>query len=160
MKNSKEYTNVWKDILWDKMSAVPKAIFRFSAIPIKIPWCVFAEIEIILKFIKEFQRTTEDSKQSWKRTKMEDSQTLISKFARKLLHNNQNTMELPWRQIYIEQWRKPEPDAQHDVYERIIFNNNTNTSQGWNTVSSTSSVWPTVYPHIKEKSWTVILHWI
>lgn len=31
---------------------------------------------------------------------------------------------------YIEQWRRPEPDAQHDVYERIIFNNNTNTSQG------------------------------
>ena len=66
MKEIKEDTNIWRNIpcSWIRriniveMSIVSKAIYRFNAVPIKLPMVIFTKLEqIISQFVWKYKKS-------------------------------------------------------------------------------------------------------
>ena len=121
----KDDTNRWRNILYlrigrnniVKMSTLSKAIYKFNAIPIKLPLVFFKELEqITLQFVGKQtnkQKNLIAKAILRRRMELEESNFLTPDYTKKLHH--QDSMVLAQGQIYrsMEQNRKPREKSMH-----------------------------------------------
>ena len=119
MKEIKDDTKRWKDIpcSWIgrvntiKMTILPKAIYRFNAIPIKLPRTFFTELEQnILKFVWKYKRPR-IAKDILKKKNGPGLQTILQS------NSHQNHMVLAQSQKY----RSVEQDRSPRTYSQLIY---------------------------------------
>ena len=120
-----------------KMAILPNAIYRFNAIPIKMPMKFFTELEqTILNSYGTTRTLNCQNNLKKKRTKLEVSPSQISDYTTKLWKSKQHSTGT---KRLIDQWnRRESPETNPHTYSQLIYDKGGKNIQWKKTVSSIS----------------------